>query len=118
MNSIHCFSIKRGDSRQSRIDVDYFHPEFVELKRKIHSLSKTVLISNILSKNLQTGFPAGKNDQEERNGFGIVQIRPTQIKVDGEIDLTDPIRVKDDICFLSDILNKDEVLFNNTNSSI
>jgi type I restriction enzyme S subunit len=108
----------RGDSKQSRIDVDYFHPEFVELKKKIHSLSKTVLISKILSKNLRTGFPAGKNDQEEKNGLGVIQIRPTQIKIDGEINLIHPIRVKEENCSLSDILNKGEVLFNNTNSSI
>lgn len=65
----------------------------------------------------QTGFAAGRDDQGEKHS-GIIQIRPTNINDNRELVFHRNVYI--DASELntrkSDVLNRDEVLFNNTNS--
>lgn len=65
----------------------------------------------------QTGFAAGRDDQGEEHS-GIIQIRPTNINDNRELVFHRNVYI--DASELntrkSDVLNRDEVLFNNTNS--
>ncbi len=62
---------------------------------------------------LQSGVGAGKKDQADKNN-GIIQIRPTNIDRNGMLIFDKNIYVPFDTAMPS--LQKDDVLFNNTNS--
>lgn len=65
-----------------------------------------------------TGFPAGREDQVHEDDEGIIQIRPTNLSNDRELIFSKNVfidaeeRTKRE----HDLLQKGEVLFNNTNS--
>jgi len=69
---------------------------------------------------LKTGFAAGKQDQD-LEGMGVIQIRPTNIK-EPERDLTFGrnvyIKSSEIKTRTTDLLQKNELLFNNTNSQV
>ena len=112
-----CFAVKRGKVAGTRYDIDFHHPEYASLLRHINALPNTALISEIISSPLTSGFAAGKGSRAQPGEKSVPQIRPTQILLDGEIDLSDAygIRIED----ISDrhYLQKGEVLLNNTNST-
>ncbi|NQU77185.1 restriction endonuclease subunit S [Candidatus Falkowbacteria bacterium] len=64
---------------------------------------------------LQTGFAAGSKNQE---ADGVIQIRPTNIDNNGYLKFDKNIYVKGEYVNTrqKDILQKEEILFNNTNS--
>lgn len=68
---------------------------------------------------LKSGFAAGKQDQSKKSDE-VIQIRPTNLNRDRELKFTKNVYI--DRALLqsrkADILLKDEVLFNNTNSQI
>lgn len=62
---------------------------------------------------VKSGFAAGKNDQSDISK-GIVQIRPTNLDSDGILKFDKNIYV--DGILEGDLLEREEILFNNTNS--
>jgi type I restriction enzyme S subunit len=77
------------------------------------SLPKGWTIATIsgLTDEVRPGFPSGKHN---RNKEGIPHIRPMNINLRGEIDLSDIKYVEVRSC---DTLKGGDILFNNTNSS-
>lgn len=63
-----------------------------------------------IAERINSGFPSGKHNKE---GRGVPQLRPMNINIKGEIQLTDLKYVESGDY---DPLLKDDVLFNNTNS--
>ena len=106
-----------GEVSGTRFDVDAHHPEHINLIRHIDELTDTALISEIVTSPLMTGFAAGKAARAQPGDTVALQIRPTQILVDGEIEMSGAygIRVKD--ISNQNYLQDGEVLFNNTNST-
>ena len=109
--------MKRGDVRETRWDADLHHPEYSRLLGGVNALADTVLLSEIIASPLASGFPAGQENRAQPGEDSVPQIRPTQILLEGEIDLSEAygIRVRD----VSDrhYIQYGEVLFNNTNST-
>lgn len=68
---------------------------------------------------MKSGFASGKNDQSKTEG-GIIQIRPTNINQDRELSFEKNIYIEATALNerQGDILQRGEVLFNNTNSQV
>ncbi len=113
-----CFAVQWGGIRKTRCDVDFHHPEFRQLLRKIEQLPKTATVEQIIRLPLVTGFAAGKGDRADLGDDAIPQIRPTQILPIGEIDLSDAYGIRKADTNEGDWLEAGEVLFNNTNSTV
>ncbi len=108
-----CFTINREEI-EGRLDpLFYSHDVLAQFKKTKYD---TKVIGEI-AEYLKTGFAAGANEQSEDN-TGIIQIRPTNI--DGDTLLTFERNIYVKVDFLNkkpnDLLQKEEVLFNNTNS--
>jgi len=100
----------------NRIDSIYYAKPIYEFLRKI---SYPIVTIGEISKLMKTGFAAGKKDQETRDiENGILQIRPTNISEKGNLIFEKNIYIqKKYLSVRSDsLLQKDEILFNNTNS--
>ncbi|MBV5297252.1 MAG: N-6 DNA methylase [Rhodoferax sp.] len=71
-----------------------------------------------LTKYIRTGFAAGKSDQEMETGTGVIQIRPTNINEDRDLIFDRNVYLPFALIqeYPKDILERGEVLFNNTNS--
>lgn len=71
----------------------------------------------ILAEYFQTGFAAGRNDQGDADE-GVIQIRPTNISDDRELVFRRNVYISpaELPCRNADLLQRGEVLFNNTNS--
>lgn len=65
-----------------------------------------------------TGFPAGRGDQVDEDDGGIIQIRPTNLSDDRELVFKRNVYIAASELKTrkADVLKRDEVLFNNTNS--
>ena len=76
-----------------------------------------VVSINDIALYLKTGFAAGKNDQELETD-GIIQLRPTNMNEQGLLIFDKNIELPKELLNLKkdDLLQKDEILFNNTNS--
>ena len=112
-----CFAVKWGEIAEARWDPDLYHPEYSRLLCGVNALPDTAMISEIIASPLTSGFAAGQGNRAQPGEDSVPQIRPTQILLDGEIDLSEAygIRVQD----ISDrhYIQHGEVLFNNTNST-
>jgi hypothetical protein len=117
MGAITTFAVQFCEVRASRCDYDFHHPEFRNLLKKIEGLPDTALISEIVNVSLATGFAAGKQDRVNSDENVALQIRPTQILPNGEIDLSDAYSIALSEINDADKLIDGEVLFNNTNST-
>ena len=113
---MQCFAVRR-DAVEARADVDFHHPAYASLIRQIEALPNTALLSEIIASPLATGFAAGKENRAQSGEESAPQIRPTQILLDGEIDLTDAYGIGVQNISERDYLQNGEVLFNNTNST-
>lgn len=71
-----------------------------------------------LTNYLVTGFAAGRNDQVDEEDKGIIQIRPTNLSSDRELIFHRNVYIAYEKLATrkADVLQKNEVLFNNTNS--
>jgi type I restriction enzyme S subunit len=110
-----CFVMLSTEIKNRLDPLFYSRDTFSFLKASPH---KTKTIEDI-AVSLRTGFAAGRSNQELEGG-GVLQIRPTNIDEDGVLKLNadrsvyvknEGLRSRDD-----DLLKKGEVLFNNTNS--
>ena len=115
---MQCFAVERGEVANSRCDVDFHHPEYANLIRHIEALPDTALISEIIARPLISGFAAGKDNRAQSGEDSVPQIRPTQILLDGEIDMSDAYGIGVKNVSERDYLQSGEVLFNNTNSTL
>jgi type I restriction enzyme S subunit len=110
-----CFILLSTEIKNRLDPLFYSRDTFSFLKASPH---KTKTIEDI-AVSLRTGFAAGRSDQELEDG-GVLQIRPTNINEDGvlKLDADRSVHVKDkDLrSRADDLLQKGEVLFNNTNS--
>jgi type I restriction enzyme S subunit len=118
LGALNCFAVKHTDVSSSRCDCDYHHPEFQSLLAQIEKLPNTATISEIVRLPLLSGFAAGKDNRTVESENVALQIRPTQILTNGEIDLADAYSVEIKDMPEQDYLTIGEVLFNNTNSSM
>lgn len=104
INSIYISNII--DAR--RMDPKFFRYGTIQLGRifKLEPISSCII-------DIQSGVGAGKKDQTDKNN-GIIQIRPTNIDRNGMLIFDKNIYVPFDTTMPS--LQRDDVLFNNTNS--
>ena len=107
------FLISRGEL-EGRFDPIYYCNElFGFLKTTQYAVKK---ISDV-AVSLKSGFGAGKQDQEQE-GNGIVQIRPTNVGNEGNLKFDKNVYLPLDLLETqqNNLLQKGDVLFNNTNS--
>ena len=109
--------MRRGEIAATRADVDFHHPAYTNLVSQINALPNTALVSEIIASPLASGFAAGKGNRAKSGEASVPQIRPTQIMLDGEIDLTNAYRIGIKSIPNRDYVQSGEVLFNNTNST-
>lgn len=112
-----CFAVQRGEINNNRFDTDFYHPSFRCLVMRFANFPNTALINEIVSVLPRTGFAAGKSARTDDMVGSVLQVRPTQILPDGELDLSESYRIARSNCSNDDLLREGEVLFNNTNST-
>ena len=76
-----------------------------------------MMISEIIASPLYSGFAAGLEDRAQGEEDSVPQIRPTQILLNGEIDLSDAYGIRVQDISKRNYIQYGEVLFNNTNST-
>ena len=100
-----------------RCDPDYHSPKFKELRRAIEASHHPVYDLGTLAPNPRTGFAAGREAQSFDQLEGIPHVRPLNITRHGELTFEGTKLVPRDSVKPDDILQPDEVLLNNTNST-
>ena len=101
-----------------RIDADFYSPKFVSFRRQIENGKFPAVSIGSIASSITTGFAAGKQDQadelpdEER----VTQLRPFSITPEGELSFETQKYVPKNRVKNSDYCQKNEVIFNNTNS--
>lgn len=110
---MECFSIYCEDIEE-RIDPLFYSGGIFQIIKKSPFEIKTI---NDVSLYLNTGFPAGLNLQDSKEN-GIIQIRPTNIGEDCLLKFDKNIYLKKEYVDSkkSNLLKKNDILFNNTNS--
>jgi restriction endonuclease S subunit len=109
------FQRKFSEITGSRFDPLYHHGDLFYFVRNA-SCGLTRL--GPLTDYFMTGFAAGRNDQVDEEGNGIIQIRPTNLSRDRELIFNRNVYISSEErdTRKADLLLKNEVLFNNTNS--
>lgn len=102
----------------SRIDADFYSPKFAHFRQQIENSPYEVRSIGEISKNIISGFAAGKQDQaddlpEEKR---VPHLRPFSITPDGELSFETQKFVPKTRLSNGDYCKKHEILFNNTNS--
>ena len=116
-STVRSFAVEQRFIKGSRLDTDAYHPEYRRLLNRINELAATATISEIMSEPTTTGFAAGHERRVQLTELSVPQIRPTQILMDGEIDLSEAYGIPVENISDNDYLHNGEVLFNNTNST-
>lgn len=111
------FAIRYADLVHSRVDSEYHSPRFRQLRAMIESGPYNAQAISEICLPLITGFAAGGDNQSEE-ADGLPHLRPTNITPSGEITLNNTKYVPSLAVGVNDSVNKGEVLFNNTNSSL
>lgn len=108
------FSIRSNKLRNCRIDPLFYSQDILSSIES--SKYKSYKLGEIVDY-LKTGFAAGKSEQSDSK-VGIIQIRPTNINDDRLLCFDKNIYINPDNVNLKEqnLLQKGEVLFNNTNS--
>ena len=112
-----CFAVKRGEVAETRWDADFHHPEHSSLQGRLDALPDTVLISEIIASPLASGFAASQENRAQPDEDSVPQIRPTQILLEGGIDLSGSYGIGVQDIAERHYIGHGEVLFNNTNST-
>ena len=97
------------------MDVDY--QRYILLQEQFVTRYEKDLVKNVILQ-LDTGFAAGGDDQAFDSITGIPHLRPLNLTSDEELTIEDTKYVPVDRPKATDYIQKGEVLFNNTNSSI
>jgi type I restriction enzyme, S subunit len=110
------YAARLGSVRR-RFDADFHSPRFRLLREKIeHSIYKPRRVRE-LCHFVQTGFAAGGDDQTDNPIDGIPHIRPLNITGFGELHFEGTKFVPRSSIQPYDIIQRGEILFNNTNST-
>ncbi|PJE81518.1 hypothetical protein COU58_02050 [Candidatus Pacearchaeota archaeon CG10_big_fil_rev_8_21_14_0_10_32_42] len=130
LESINDYIIKELDLNFNKIGKKIFTTESNQIKNRLDPLYYSIDIFYFLDKpkypfstigelslSIKTGFPAGKNEQD-LEGNGIIQIRPTNISNDRRLIFRKNIFIKKEKkeVLKENLVQKGEILFNNTNS--
>ncbi len=102
----------------SRIDADYYSPEFAHFRMQIEKSAYEVLTVEAISEKIVSGFAAGKEDQADNlpDAQRVPHLRPFSITPDGELTFNTKKYVPMSRLSNKDYCKKNEVIFNNTNS--
>ncbi len=102
-----------------RIDADYYSPEFAHFRSQIEESRYEVLPVGAISEKITSGFAAGKQDQADNlpSDKRVPHLRPFSITPEGELSFETKKYVPVSSLKESDYCKKNEVIFNNTNSS-
>ena len=101
-----------------RIDADFYSPKFVHFRKQIEEGKYPSAYIGDIAEKIVTGFAAGKQNQaddmpdEER----VPQLRPFNITPEGELSFETKKYVPKKNVKINDYCQKNEVIFNNTNS--
>ncbi len=107
--------VVQSDEIEGRIDPLFYSLDiFSFLKDKKYEIKAIGEVTEYL----KAGFAAGKQEQSEDKVAGIIQIRPTNIDEEGQLYFNKNIYLKSEYLDTKkdEIIQKSEVLFNNTNS--
>lgn len=102
---------------RERLDVDFHTPQFRNLSRAIERGRFTSIELGAACENISSGFAAGRAEQATGPEDGLYHIRPLNITSFGELTMANSKFVVAARVSPADILTRDEVLFNNTNSA-
>ena len=110
------YAARLGDAR-NRCDPDFHSPKFKELRESIERCGHPVLEVGEICFSIKSGFAAGREVQAFDDIHGVPHIRPLNITAYGELVFEGTKYVPKDSISESEIIQKDEVLLNNTNST-
>ena len=103
---------------EKRLDADYYSPQFSGFRRQIETCMYPSATIGEISDQIISGFAAGKQDQADdlSDNQRVPHLRPFSITPEGELSFetqkfVPKSRLKDE-----DYCQKNEVIFNNTNS--
>ena len=117
INTSVSYSTKLSDIL-NRIDADFYSPKFVHFRKQIEEGKYPSAYIGDITERIVTGFAAGKQNQaddlpdEER----VPQLRPFSITPEGELSFETKKYVPKKNVKNNDYCQKNEVIFNNTNS--
>lgn len=115
-DDLSAYAVRLRDARE-RFDPDYNSPRFRALRDKIeHGKYPAKSIGSLFSP-IVSGFAAGGDDQSDNLTSGIPHIRPLNITNTAELRFTETKMVPRSALAPTDLLQKGEILFNNTNST-
>ncbi|HAO07497.1 MAG TPA: hypothetical protein DCQ50_10990 [Chryseobacterium sp.] len=103
------FTVNFSDTLGSRLDPVFYNADLGHFSKGLYPMKPLNKIIN----SLKSGIGAGKQDQA-LNGNGIIQVRPTNMDENRELDFTKNVYLPFDSKY--ELLEPDDVLFNNTNS--
>lgn len=103
------FTVNFSDTLGSRLDPVFYNADLGHFSKGLYPMKPLNKIIN----SLKSGIGAGKQDQA-LDGNGIIQVRPTNMNEYRELDFTKNVYLPFDSKY--ELLEPDDVLFNNTNS--
>jgi len=103
------FTVNFSDTLGSRLDPVFYNADLGHFSKGLYPMKPLNKIIN----SLKSGIGAGKQDQA-LDGNGIIQVRPTNMDENRELDFTKNVHLPFDSKY--ELLEPDDVLFNNTNS--
>ena len=101
-----------------RIDADYYSPSFSSFRRQIETSKYLTTSIGEISEKIVSGFAAGKQDQADDlpEDQRVPHLRPFSITPEGELSFETQKFVPKSRLKAEDYCQKNEVIFNNTNS--
>ncbi len=104
---------------KGRIDADFYSQKFANLRKQIDNSKYDVVTIGEISEKIVTGFAAGKQDQADDlpDRLRVPHLRPFNITKAGELSFETKKYVPKDALRNTDYCIKNELIFNNTNSS-
>lgn len=108
-----------SESLIDRMDVKYHSPYAAAIRKSFEESGCLLVSMRSIVSYARSGFAAGKQDQVDKDdNDGILQIRPNNIGVTGKFLTYSFKKVPESSIRESDICQKNEILFNNTNSEL
>lgn len=105
-------------SLAGRFDADYYSPKFAHFRNQIETLPYPVVNVGDIAEKIVSGFAAGKQDQADdlSDDQRVPHLRPFSVTPEGELSFNTMKYVPKARLKASDFCQKNEVIFNNTNS--
>lgn len=105
-------------SLAGRFDADYYSPKFAHFRNQIEALPYPVVKVGDIAEKIISGFAAGKQDQADdlSDDQRVPHLRPFSVTPEGELSFNTMKYVPKARLKAPDFCQKNEVIFNNTNS--